>query len=121
MSGDLVSRTQNQIAPQRMSRAGLKRAQEKYEDDVVWAQHEQRKADFTYALAQQHMGHLGGLADRGENVVIEHDQERQGKTRHLDEEATFRTSSGLDKIEHALHDSLGMAIKLYAIRVGLRQ
>jgi hypothetical protein len=119
MTGDLSRGARNQ-APRRMSRAGDKKAQDSYETDVVWAQHEQRVAQFTYAQALQHKRHLQGLANTAEDVVIEHDIERQDKIRQLDDQAKLRTSGGLDKIENALHDSLGLAIRLYTVRVGLR-
>jgi hypothetical protein len=119
MYGDLSQSGRYQVA-RRLSRAGETKRRESLEADVVLAEHEQRVAQITYAQALQHEDHLLGLANKAENIIIEHDTERQDKTRYLDDPAKLRTSVGIDKIENALHDGLGLSIRLYAVRVGLR-
>ena len=121
MAGDLYR--QNHVRPvaRRMSRVGEKKAQDQYELDVIEAEHEKRLAKFYHALALQHVVNVGNLAGGCEDVVIEHDGALQEKTRYLDEGAQLRTRRGLENIEHAMEDGLGLAIVLYATRTGLRR
>jgi hypothetical protein len=70
MHDDLVRRAQNQVAPRPMGKAATRRAQNEYDDDLLWFLHKHRMVQAGEELAGEIIDSLGHLNNEARNTVV---------------------------------------------------